>query len=267
MNVVDEWFHSSLHGALAGDAARRELADVRPARAEAGAAAARRAPVGPAGQPQAALQPGDVRAVAARQTRSVSQQRRARVQHALADRSGSNIDVTTQCHCLRIVRSDCFAKDTLIKGQPAQIECVEIGGQTYSITRGPAHVVSLEDEWYEDVRDPEAVIAALRASSATSRRTSSRSGSGCRISSRGIAYHQEWDEIAVLPIKSYDDWWNNQIKSQSAKPDPQGREGRCRRPGDVLRRRLRARNDRDLQRSADPAGSAASGTTARISRR
>src|SRR6266851_360184 len=55
-----------------------------------------------------------------------------------------------------------FAKDTLIKGKPARIEYMQIAGQTYAITRGPLTVVSLEDEWYEDVNDPAAVIECLR---------------------------------------------------------------------------------------------------------
>src|ERR1041385_7543402 len=57
-----------------------------------------------------------------------------------------------------------FTKETLIKGQPAQLECVEINGQIYSINRGPIIVASLEDDWFEDVRDPAAVIETLKSS-------------------------------------------------------------------------------------------------------
>ena len=57
-----------------------------------------------------------------------------------------------------------FTKDTLLRGQPARIECVEILGQTYTITRGPLTIISLEDDWFEDVAEPEAVIAALKDS-------------------------------------------------------------------------------------------------------
>jgi hypothetical protein len=107
-----------------------------------------------------------------------------------------------------------FTKETLIKGQPARVECVEIGGQAYAVTRGAVTMVTLEDEWYDDVRDPEWVIKTLK-------------------SSRGFkpdiftfwqrlpdiepthAFHIEWEEVAVLPIKSYDHWWNNQIKSRT----------------------------------------------------
>ena len=54
-----------------------------------------------------------------------------------------------------------FNRETLIKGKPAQVACVEIGGQTFTVTKGPLTVVQLQDEWYEDVRDPEFVIDVL----------------------------------------------------------------------------------------------------------
>jgi hypothetical protein len=105
-----------------------------------------------------------------------------------------------------------FAKDTLVKGQPAQVECVDIGGQTYSITRGPLTVVSLEDEWYEDVRDPEAVIASLREQSEFKPDLFTFWQRLPDLEPR-YSFHREWDEIAVLPA-NYDHWWNHQIKSR-----------------------------------------------------
>jgi hypothetical protein len=106
-----------------------------------------------------------------------------------------------------------YAYETLIKGQPAALECVDILGQRYALARGPVTILGLEDDWYEDVRDPAAVIEILKQN-------------------RGIkpdlftfwqrlpetepkyAYPHEWEEIAVLPIKSYDHWFNQQIKSR-----------------------------------------------------
>ena len=105
-----------------------------------------------------------------------------------------------------------FAKDTLVKGQPARLECVEIGGQTYSITHGPLTVVSLEDEWYEDVRDPEAVIASLREQNEFKPDIFTFWQRLPDLEPRH-AFHREWNEIAVLPA-NYDHWWNHQIKSR-----------------------------------------------------
>jgi hypothetical protein len=105
-----------------------------------------------------------------------------------------------------------FAKDTLVKGQPAQVECVEIGGQTYSVSRGPLTVVSLEDEWYDDVRDPEAVIASLREQSEFKPDIFTFWQRLPDLEPH-YAFHREWHDIAVLPA-NYDHWWNHQIKSR-----------------------------------------------------
>ena len=106
-----------------------------------------------------------------------------------------------------------FSKQSLVNGQPAEIECLEIGEQTYSLSRGLATAVHLEDEWYEDVPDPESVVSALR---------------GSRIKADiftfwqrlpdiepRFGYFRESESIAVLPITTFDHWWNKQIKSRT----------------------------------------------------
>jgi len=74
-------------------------------------------------------------------------------------------------------------------------------------------VIGLEDEWYEDLRDPEAVITALKEQTDVTPDVLTFWQRLPDIMPR-YAYYQEWDEIAALPSKSYDDWWNNQIKSR-----------------------------------------------------
>lgn len=119
----------------------------------------------------------------------------------------SNTMVQPVTHAPRL-----FKKDALIKGQPAQIDCLEIYGQTYSVSRGPLAVVSIEDEWYEDVRDPTAVIEALRQSDV--RADLLTFWQRLPNLEPHYSYHREWDEIAALRVTSYDDWWNNGIKSR-----------------------------------------------------
>src|SRR5689334_14840903 len=103
-----------------------------------------------------------------------------------------------------------FNKEILIKGQPSRIECVDILGQTYTVTRGPLTVVSLEDEWYEDVGDPHAVIDVLKQQRGLKADVFTFWQRVPHLAPK-YSFHQEWDEIAVLPSKSYDDWWNNNI--------------------------------------------------------
>ncbi len=106
-----------------------------------------------------------------------------------------------------------FTKQTLEKGEPAKLRCVEIGGQTYSIVKGPVTVVGLEDDWYEDVRDPESVIETLRTSHGFKPDIFTFWQRLPDVDPR-YPFHIEWEEIAVLPIKSYEHWWNHQIKSR-----------------------------------------------------
>lgn len=106
-----------------------------------------------------------------------------------------------------------FTKQTLVKGRPASIRCADIGGQTFVVQGGLISTVSLEDEWFGDVADPQAVIQALRTSLDT---TPDIFSFWQRLPDAQPRYgfHTEWEEIAVLPVKSYDHWWKNQIKSR-----------------------------------------------------
>ena len=106
-----------------------------------------------------------------------------------------------------------FTKETLVKGQPARIRCVELLGQTFVIEGGALTRVSLEDEWFEDI-DDSAGASVAACSRARQHPTCSPSGSACRTSEPGTTSIPEWEEIAVLPIQSYEHWWKNQIKSR-----------------------------------------------------
>lgn len=106
--------------------------------------------------------------------------------------------------------SSSFTKETLLNGKPARIECLDIGGQTYSISRGFATIVSLEDDWFEDVQDPSSVIAALKAAHI-----------GADLftfwqrlpdTEPRFDFYTEWESVAALPVTSFDHWLNKQIK-------------------------------------------------------
>ena len=104
-----------------------------------------------------------------------------------------------------------FNQETLIKGKPAQVECVEIGGQSFAITKGPLTMVRLEDEWYEDVNDPSAVIDALKERSRVNPDILTFWQRVPEIKPK-YPYYMEWESLAVLPIKSFDYWWHKQVK-------------------------------------------------------
>jgi hypothetical protein len=106
-----------------------------------------------------------------------------------------------------------FARGTLIKGVPAQIECVHVSGQTYSITRGPVTTVRLEDEWYEDQRDPFAAIEMFRSNSDVQPDIFTFWQRLPDVEPK-YQFHQEWEHLAVLRVLTYEHWWNHQIKSR-----------------------------------------------------
>jgi len=104
-----------------------------------------------------------------------------------------------------------FTKEALIDGKLARLDCLEIGGQTYSLLPRLVRVIHLEDEWYDDVQDPESVVVTLKQSPVNADiftfwqrlpQTHPR-----------FNYHTEWERIAVLPVTSFDYWWNKQIKA------------------------------------------------------
>jgi hypothetical protein len=106
-----------------------------------------------------------------------------------------------------------FIKDTLKDGKPTQIECIEIGGQTFFINRGLLTVVSLEDEWYEDLNEPQKVVSAMEGSLGFKPDLFTFWQRMPNVEPKH-PYHQEWEDIAVLPVTSYDHWWSQQIKSR-----------------------------------------------------
>lgn len=112
--------------------------------------------------------------------------------------------------------ADCqvFTKETLINGSPGRIRCLQIGGQTFTLSSGPIATVSLEDEWYDDLADPEMVIRELQQNS---RIRPDLLTFWQRIPETQPKYdfYHEWEEIAVLPIISYQHWLKHQIKSRT----------------------------------------------------
>ena len=104
-----------------------------------------------------------------------------------------------------------FAKEILIKGHPVQIRCIEMGNQTFSLQPGLVSTVALEDEWFDEVRDPEAVIETLKAE----RVLGADLFSFCQRlphTERRYAYDVAMESIAAVRLESYSAWWDHQIE-------------------------------------------------------
>jgi hypothetical protein len=103
-----------------------------------------------------------------------------------------------------------YCKDTLENGLPTHLECCEIQGKTYAVKPGLLRVARLEKEWYDDVDQPESVIADLRASDL--RPDIFTFWQRVPDTELRYDYHVEWESLAVLPVKSFDYWWSGQVK-------------------------------------------------------
>lgn len=111
-------------------------------------------------------------------------------------------------------RLEFFSKPTLFKGRPTKVTCVDIHGQTLALTRrGPITLIGLEDDWYEDLNDPDEVIRALRSNPGFKPDIFTFWQRVPEIEPK-YPFHMEWEELAVLPVQSYEHWWMHQIKSR-----------------------------------------------------
>jgi hypothetical protein len=110
-------------------------------------------------------------------------------------------------------QTEVYTKKTVINGKAVSLDCAKINGQTYSITRGLVRVMSLEDDWYEDVDDPASVIAALGDSDI--RADIFTFWQRLPDVKPQYQYHTEWESLAVLSIKGFDYWWSKQIKDKT----------------------------------------------------
>ncbi|MFY9987671.1 MAG: hypothetical protein WAK31_23135, partial [Chthoniobacterales bacterium] len=108
-----------------------------------------------------------------------------------------------------------LSKSSVVDGVATTVRYVEVGGQTLALSRkGPISLLGLEDDFYEDVENPDGVVSALR----------NKPGFRPDIftfcqrlpeTNPKYPFHMETESIAVLRIDSYDYWLNKQIKSNA----------------------------------------------------
>lgn len=98
-----------------------------------------------------------------------------------------------------------YTKQSWVDGRPATLRCARLLGRTFIVSGSTCTTLRLEDEWFEDLDDPQAVIEAA----------------ACELHPRPDlftywqrvpdtqprhGFHTEWEELAVLPIESYAQW-------------------------------------------------------------
>ncbi len=105
---------------------------------------------------------------------------------------------------------------------------MKIAGKDIRVSGRLIKIARLDGDKYEFPDDPEAVLASLRSC-------------GTRIdlftflqpipeTIPKYSYPMEWDNLAVLPVSTFENWWNNQIRSY-----PRNRARQAEKKGVVIR--------------------------------
>ena len=102
-----------------------------------------------------------------------------------------------------------YKRTELVDGQPTELTCVDIGGQTFEIHGSFPKTAILADEWFQDLERPDEVVGELS-------RHADLLSFWQRLPHTESAhtFYMEPESIAVLEIESYEDWWKNKIKSR-----------------------------------------------------
>jgi hypothetical protein len=106
-------------------------------------------------------------------------------------------------------------KPTIVDGAPVNIKCVDIGGQSLVVSRrGPISIIGLEDDWYQDLQDPDEVIRSLRGNPGYKPDIFTFWQRLPHVEPN-YPFQMEAESIATLSIESYDHWLSKQIKSSA----------------------------------------------------
>jgi hypothetical protein len=108
-----------------------------------------------------------------------------------------------------------LSKSTVVDGVSTSVKYVEIAGKVFALGRkGPIFLLGLEDDWYEDLEDPDSVIKIVRDSTGF-RPDIFTFWQRLPETEPRHSFHVESESIAVLRIETYDHWLNKQIKCKT----------------------------------------------------
>lgn len=100
-----------------------------------------------------------------------------------------------------------------IKGKRRSVDSIIIGGKTIVVNGTFLKTASIRDELCDDgVNSPETIINELRKIGLADIFTFDQK---LPESEPKFKYYFEWDNIAVLHITSFEDWWKNQIHNDA----------------------------------------------------
>src|SRR2546425_8971952 len=102
-----------------------------------------------------------------------------------------------------------------IDGEHITADSVRVNSNVLIVTGRTLRVARIKDEIYEDINDPESIIKTLR--DIKPRADIFTFWQRLPETTPKYDYFMEWESIAVLPIKSYDNWLQGQIGQDTRK--------------------------------------------------
>lgn len=101
------------------------------------------------------------------------------------------------------------------RGRPVNVAGLQIGDTRLVVQGRFLTAARLKDEWYDELGDPEPIIAALRKY---------RPGPDIFTFWQRLpdtvpiySYYHELEALSAIPLKTFEYWWNTQIKSDTRK--------------------------------------------------
>jgi hypothetical protein len=103
------------------------------------------------------------------------------------------------------------------RGKRYIAEAVDIDGMQVTATGRGIRIASIHDEdWHGEIENPEAVIAILKDRSLSTLRPDLFTFSQkVPHTEPKYKYAVEWDNVAALPINTYEDWWAHQLDNKT----------------------------------------------------
>jgi hypothetical protein len=112
-----------------------------------------------------------------------------------------------------IGQADSGKKDIVLRGKSTHVTSIVVDGKEVVITGGFVKTARLAEEWYQDVEDPELIVAAIKKSKV--KVDLFTFWQRLPETEPKYDYYMERESIAALPIKSFDHWWKNQINPKT----------------------------------------------------
>lgn len=109
-----------------------------------------------------------------------------------------------------------IARDVIdYRGRGVSVRGIQIGNKHLVVQGRFLTIARLKDEWYESVGDPDVVISALCASNL--KPDLFTFWQRLPEMTPKYRYHCENETLSAIPLKTFQHWWNTQIKSDTRK--------------------------------------------------